>query len=96
MRGRAARATASADLDVRPPVRARRKADDAAVLRPGLRSTRVRRRVSMLGDGHRAFARRYSASVTVARKLDTRSGRSLMTRPAAWTLVDSTSSSLTP
>ena len=63
---------------------------------PLVRSRRVSLRVSMLAMATVSWLRRYCDSVWVVRKLDATSGRSRMIRPAAWTLLASTSSSLTP
>ena len=63
---------------------------------PLVRSRRVSLRVSMSAMPTVPSRRRYSGSVSVARKLEAMSGRSRMIRPAAWTLLASTSSSLTP
>jgi hypothetical protein len=63
---------------------------------PRVRSTRVRRRVSMSAMATVPSRCRYCDSGMAARKLDTRSGRSFTTRPAAWTFEASTSSALTP
>jgi hypothetical protein len=58
---------------------------------PLVRSRRVSLRVSMLAMATVPSATRYCDSVRVARKLLASSGRSLMIRPAAWTLSASTS-----
>ena len=63
---------------------------------PPERSARVRRRVSMPAIATTFSRCRYWASVIVWRKFEARTGKSLITRPAACTRVASTSSALTP
>jgi hypothetical protein len=70
--------------------------DDAAVLR-ALRAQDAGQLAGVdAGDGDGAFARQVGVSDVEARKLERRSGRSLMIRPAAWIFDASTSSSLMP
>ena len=63
---------------------------------PAVRSSRVRRRVSMPAMATAPSRCRYSPSVCAARKLDMRGGTSLTMSPAAWIRVASTSSTFTP
>ncbi len=63
---------------------------------PCVRRWRVSLRVSIPAIATVPSRSRYFPSVIVMRKLDSRTGRSLITRPAACTFGASMSSSLTP
>ena len=63
---------------------------------PFARRMRVRRRVSMSAMATTPWRSRKAGSVSVIRQLEARIGRSRMTRPAAKTPRDSTSSGLAP